>query len=195
MSFGKSHPRLHHPPVRLNLMSCNLTRRSLLRSSVGTASYLVLGGRLVLTPAEAVELEFIPEVLTRGELELIEAVAEQLVPGSVEAGISAYLDAQLQAGNDSLLIGKYLGVDIPAQVEFYQLLARNLQEALKADRSASEVLAAMWSDKVSNWEGPPASYMLFVLRADALDVTYGTPAGFEKLGIPYMAQNMPATPW
>jgi len=162
---------------------------------VGTASYLVLGGRLVLTPAEAVELEFIPEVLTRGELELIEAVAEQLVPGSVEAGISAYLDAQLQAGNDSLLIGKYLGVDIPAQVEFYQLLARNLQEALKADRSASEVLAAMWSDKVSNWEGPPASYMLFVLRADALDVTYGTPAGFEKLGIPYMAQNMPATPW
>lgn len=176
-------------------MSRNLSRRSLLRSSVGTASYLVLGGRLVLTPAEAVELEFTPEVLTRGELDLIEAVAEELVPGSVEAGISAYLDAQLQAGTDSLLIGKYLGVDIPAQIDFYQLLARNLQEALRADRAVTEVLTAMWSDKVPNWEGPPASYMLFVLRADSLDVTYGTPAGFEKLGIPYMAQNMPATPW
>ena len=176
-------------------MSRNLSRRSLLRSSVGTASYLVLGRRLVLTPAEAVELEFTPEVLTRDELDLIEAVAEELVPGSVDAGLSAYLDAQLQAGTDSLLIGKYLGVDIPAQIDFYQLLARNLQEALTADRGATEVLTAMWSDKVPNWEGPPASYMLFILRADALDVTYGTPAGFEKLGIPYMAQIKPVKPW
>ena len=176
-------------------MSYSPSRRGLLRSSVVTASYAVLGGRVLLTPAEAVELEFTPEVLTRDELGLIEAVAEQLVPGSVDAGISAYLDAQLQAGDDSLLIGKYLGVDIPAQIDFYQLLARNLREALSADGATAEILTAMWSDKVSDWEGPPASYMLFVLRADALDVTYGTPAGFEKLGIPYMAQNMPATPW
>ena len=45
---------------------------------------------------------------------------------------------------------------------------------------------------------PPAtcsSYVLFVLRADALDVTYGTPEGFEALGIPYMAHIMPETPW
>jgi hypothetical protein len=37
--------------------------------------------------------------------------------------------------------------------------------------------------------------MLFVLRADALDVTYGTPGGFENLGIPYMAHIMPEQPW
>ena len=40
-----------------------------------------------------------------------------------------------------------------------------------------------------------ASYVLFVLRADALDVTYGTPEGFDALGIPYMAHIMPETPW
>ncbi len=156
---------------------------------------MVLGERLVLTPAEAVELEFSPEVLTRDELDLIEAVAEQLVPGSVEAGISAYLDAQLQAGNDSLLIGKYLGVDITAQIDFYQSLAANLREALRTAGVTPEVLSAMWTDKLSSWQGPPASYTLFILRADALDVTYGTPEGFEALGIPYMAHIMPERPW
>ena len=53
----------------------------------------------------------------------------------------------------------------------------------------------MASDNLTEWMGPPASYVLFVLRADALDVTYGTPEGFESLGIPYMAHIMPETPW
>ena len=53
----------------------------------------------------------------------------------------------------------------------------------------------MAADSLSEWVGPPASYVLFVLRADALDVTYGTPEGFEKLGIPYMAQIKPDKPW
>ena len=176
-------------------MPHNLTRRRLLGSSVFTASFLVLGERLTLSPAEAVELDFTPEVLTRDQLTTIETVAEQLVPGSADAGIAAYLDAQLRAGNDSLLIGKYLGVDIPAQIDFYESLASNLQKALQTEQAISEVLSAMWSDTQANWEGPPASYMLFVLRADALDVTYGTPGGFENLGIPYMAHIMPEQPW
>ena len=76
----------------------------------------------MLSAAEAVELDFTPEVLTRDQLKIIETVAEQLVPGSANAGIAAYLDAQLRAGNDSLLIGKYLGVDVPAQLDFYESL-------------------------------------------------------------------------
>ena len=58
----------------------------------------------MLSAAEAVELDFTPEVLTRDQLKIIETVADQLVPGSANAGIAAYLDAQLRAGNDSLLI-------------------------------------------------------------------------------------------
>ena len=183
------------PSVRGHLMLRDLTRRNLLGASLVTGSSLVLGERLTVTPAAAVEREFTPEVLTRPQLNVIEAVSEHLVPGSVNAGIAAYLDSQLRAGKDSLLIGKYLGVDVLAQVEFYQTLASNLQKALETEQSTTEAVSAMWSDTQTNWEGPPASYMLFVLRADALDVTYGTPEGFEKLGIPYMAQNMPATPW
>ena len=176
-------------------MPHNVTRRNLLGSSVFTASFLVLGDRLTLSPAEAVELDFTPEVLTRDQLNVIETVAEQLVPGSADAGMTAYLDAQLRAGNDSLLIGRYLGVDITAQIDFYESLARNLQKALQTEQATSEVLSAMWTDTQANWEGPPASYMLFVLRADALDVTYGTPEGFEVLGIPYAAHIMPEKPW
>ena len=56
-------------------------------------------------------------------------------------------------------------------------------------------VTSMATDSLSGWAGPPASYVLFVLRADALDVTYGTPEGFEKLGIPYMAQIKPDKPW
>ena len=176
-------------------MPHDLTRRRLLGSSAFTASYLVLGDRLTLSPAQAAELDFTPEVLTRDQLKIIETVAEQLVPGSANEGIAAYLDAQLRAGNDSLLIGKYLGVDIPAQLDFYESLARNLQRTLQTEQATSEILSAMWSDTQANWEGPPASYMLFVLRADALDVTYGTPGGFEALGIPYTAHIMPEKPW
>ena len=176
-------------------MPHDLTRRRLLGSSVFTASFLVLGDRVMLSAAEAVELDFTPEVLTREQLKIIETVADQLVPGSANAGIAAYLDAQLRAGNDSLLIGKYLGVDISAQIDFYESLARNLQKALQTEQAISEVLGAMWSDTQAGWQGPPASYMLFVLRADALDVTYGTPEGFEALDIPYMAHIMPETPW
>ena len=176
-------------------MPHDLTRRRLLGSSVFTASFLVLGDRVMLSAAEAVELDFTPEVLTRDQLKIIETVADQLVPGSANAGIAAYLDAQLRAGNDSLLIGKYLGVDISAQIDFYESLARNLQKALQTEQAISEVLSAMWSDTQAGWQGPPASYMLFVLRADALDVTYGTPEGFEALDIPYMAHIMPETPW
>ena len=176
-------------------MPSDLTRRRLMASTLIASSYLVMGERLTLTPAQAAELKFTPEVLSRAELDALESVAELLVPGSVEAGIAAYLDAQLRAGNDSLLIGKYLGVDIPAQAGFYRSLASNLQNALQTDQPVTAVIGALWSDTQTGWQGPPASYMLFVLRADALDVTYGTPEGFEALDIPYMAHIMPETPW
>ena len=176
-------------------MPHDLTRRGLIASSLITGSYLILGERVTLTPSQAAELNFTPEVLTHAELGAIEAVAEQLVPGAAGAGIAPYLDAQLRAGKHSLLIGKYLGVDVATQVGFYKSLASNLKKALQTDPSTATVVSALWSDTQPGWEGPPASYMLFVLRADALDVTYGTPEGFEALGIPYMAHIMPETPW
>ena len=70
-------------------MPHDVTRRNLLGFSALTASFLVLGDRLSLSPAEAVELDFTPEILTRDQLKILELVAEHLVPGSVDAGIGA----------------------------------------------------------------------------------------------------------
>ena len=125
-----------------------------------------------------------------------EDLADALVPGAAPAGFAAYIDLQLQAGDASLLIGKYLGVDTTAQAGFYQSAADNLI-ALTDERHhvISEARGGDGLGQLSEWMGPPASYVLFVLRADALDVTYGTPEGFEALGIPYMAHIMPETPW
>ncbi len=48
---------------------------------------------------------------------------------------------------------------------------------------------------LTDWMGPPASYAFFVLRADALDVAYGTPEGFATLDIPYAAHIHPEPVW
>jgi len=122
-------------------------------------------------------------------------LGDALVPGAATAGLAAYIDLQLQAGDQSLLIGKYLGVDTSAQSGFYQATADNVIAMTDERTSMQTFIANMAGDKLSDWIGPPASYVLFVLRADALDVTYGTPEGFENLGIPYMAHIMPEQPW
>lgn len=176
-------------------MPDNLTRRGLITSTLITGSFLVLGERMTLTPAKAAEIGFTPDNLNTLQLKAIETVAEHIVPGSSRAGIAPYIDSQLNSGEHSLLICKYLGVDTSGQIAFYQGLADNLIAALKTEQPIEETVGALWRDALETWEGPPSSYMLFVLRADALDVTYGTPEGFETLGIPYMAHIMPETPW
>ena len=45
------------------------------------------------------------------------------------------------------------------------------------------------------WQGPPSPLFYFTLRSDAVDVYYGTEAGFERLDIPYMAHITPTQPW
>ena len=45
------------------------------------------------------------------------------------------------------------------------------------------------------WSGPPSPFFYFVSRGDAVDVTYGTVEGFERLGIPYMPHIVPIKRW
>jgi gluconate 2-dehydrogenase gamma chain len=65
-------------------------------------------------------------------------------------------------------------------------LAGDRQSALVREISAANP---------AGWAGPPAPLFYFVLRNDAADVCYGTPAGFAKLGIPYQAMNPPSNQW
>ena len=176
-------------------MSESLTRRHLLARSSAAGFFMVAGQWVWLTPREAEAREFEPQILSPEQCTALSILGDALVPGAATAGLAAYIDLQLQAGDQSLLIGKYLGVDTSAQAGFYQAAADNVIAMTDERTSTQTFIANMAGDKLSDWIGPPASYVLFVLRADALDVTYGTPEGFENLGIPYMAHIMPEQPW
>lgn len=176
-------------------MPRSLDRRTLLARSSAAGFFMVAGQWLWLTPREAEARAFEPQILSPEQSKALSTLGEALVPGAATAGLSAYIDLQLQAGDQSLLIGKYLGVDIAAQASFYRAAADNVIAMTDENKSMQTLITDMASDSVSDWIGPPASFVLFVLRADALDVTYGTPEGFEQLGIPYMAHIMPERSW
>ena len=176
-------------------MRPSLNRRKLLAHG-GTVGVFVVSGQCQWLTARAAEpRQFEPQILTGEQCEALAIVADQLVPGSRASGIAAYIDLQLQRGDESLLIGKYLGVDTSDQRDFYSAAADNLLAAMAEGAAPKQIVDQMAVDSLSVWSGAPASYVQFVLRADALDVTYGTPEGFEKLGIPYMPQKMPDNPW
>lgn len=176
-------------------MSESLTRRHLLARGTAAGFFMIAGQWVWLTPHEAEAREFEPQILTPEQCKALSTLGDALVPGAATAGLAAYIDLQLQAGEQSLLIGKYLGVDTSAQSGFYQAAADNVITMTDERTSMPTFIADMAGDTLSDWIGPPASYVMFVLRADALDVTYGTPEGFESLGIPYMAHIMPEQPW
>ena len=176
-------------------MPAPLSRRHLLARSRATGFFMIAGQWLWLTPHEAEARAFEPQILSPEQCKALSILGDALVPGAATAGLAAYIDLQLQAGDQSLLIGKYLGVDTSAQASFYRAAADNVIAMTDENTSMQTFIAGMAADTLSEWVGPPASYVLFVLRADGLDVTYGTPEGFENLGIPYMAHIMPEQPW
>ena len=177
-------------------MENTIKRRNLIAGGAATLGFYLIGGRLTqATAAEATAKGFTPRALSQTQVTALEAIADVLVPGAKAQGIAAYIDSQLASGDDSKLIAKYLGVGTPGQKGFYSAA---LDAALKQPqlREAPEAFTrALATDSVNDWQGPPGSYFTFVLRADALDVVYGTPEGFESIGVPYMAHIQPETKW
>lgn len=173
----------------------HLTRRDTLRLGALCASFCIAGQWLNTSPAQAKALGFTPQVLSKGQLTQLSALADALVPGAAAAGVDAYIDAQLAAGDNSLLLAKYVGVTPDDQTGFYGAIADAIANAVATGTALSDLPAAMLADNVAGWQGPPASYALFVLRADAIDVTWGTDTGYAALGIPYQAHIMPPSSW
>ena len=181
------------------------SRRRFIRSSGLVLSCVVGGKTLLLPPAEAFAAQLPLQVLSAAEVDMLHAMAEALVPGATEAGIAHYLDTQLAADADqSLLMLKYLGVPSPHAGFYHSGLANAARlarthydkpwSALRAGQR-DRLLATIAEDKDPAWQGAPASFFFFVLRADACDVVYGTEAGFERIDMPYMSHIRPAANW
>ncbi|MFO1377542.1 MAG: twin-arginine translocation signal domain-containing protein [Steroidobacteraceae bacterium] len=186
-----------------------VSRRGFLRRTAIVGGILLpftIAGRKVLaSPAEARAAAAPLRFLTAGEAAVLEAIGEALVPGSARAGLAHYVDQQCGgAPADCMLMGRYLGLQPPFG-PFYRAALGAVRTALaaaigetasaRASSLATSLQGAFTGKAFAGWDGPPAGFVYFVLRSDAIDVVYGTPEGFERLGVPYMAHIQPPSGW
>ena len=182
-----------------------LSRRNVLIGS-GLVIAVVIGGRKVLmSPHEAHEIGVWTSVLTPREAQILGHLGDALVPGALGAGIVPFVDSQLAADpNDSLLIARYFGVAPPYEA-FYSTSLQALENLAKAVFNVSfvdlssdrvrELALELLNGSSKAWQGPPSPLFYQCVRSDAVDVVFGTPAGFETLGIPYREHIMPLRKW
>jgi hypothetical protein len=179
-------------------------RRQLLVSMGKCMIFLMVNGASgLLSPAEARDQKIPLHHLTAEEGAILEALANTLLPGAAEAGITYYIDDQLRR-EVPLLFLKYTDYSGPYD-QFYKLGLRSLdRESIsrfrKSFRDATPeqqiaLVRSITQTSPAGWTGPPATLFYFVLRNDAVDVFYGTPQGFDKLGIPYLALIRPPADW
>ena len=175
-----------------------------LKGSMLSLAFKVGGVSLLLTPEQA-RAQGIPlQKLTEEQARDLNVLADSIVPGSADLGVVNFIDHQLNADpNEALLIAKYFGVS-PPYVNFY---TKGLEVAAgmaqKASGKSLAALDAAEKEQLSKAMFPPGTvvdgfpiFLFFMcLRSDAVDVVYGTPAGFEKLNIPYMQHILPPEGW
>lgn len=186
------------------------TRRTFIHGTgLGLFSYTVAGGVMLLSPRDARAKGAAFSVLNDDEVELIEAFGEALVPAARENGIAHFVDQQLSVdANDALLMIRAFNVP-PPYASFYRagLAALNDYSIAVHDQPfvalndaetrllIDELVAALGGETPAGWAGPPAVLVYLAVRADAVDVVYGTVDGFERLGVPYMPHILPPQPW
>jgi len=137
------------------------------------------------------------------EIRNLDALGDVLLPGAAKAGISRYVDDQL-ASRQPLLLLKY--VDYPGSlISFYRQGLGSLESMARARSQRSfhrlgmkdqgSLVSQLAQQPMPEWKGPPSPLFYFVVRNDAMDVCYGTEAGFAQLDVPYMAHIAPRKPW
>jgi Gluconate 2-dehydrogenase subunit 3 len=93
----------------------------------------------------------------------------------------------------------------PPYVDFYRAALGGVERASHAlhQRDLADLTATEQHDfvdrlrqgKIESWQGPAQSFVYATLRNDAVDVVYGTVAGFARLGVPYMPHILPERSW
>ena len=174
-------------------------------ATVGVFAFAVSGVEIIMTAQEA-RARGVPFRLLDGHQgEALEALGETLVPSAREAGIAHFIDQQLSVPPGEALLQARIFNFRPPFAEFYRaaivavdagsnkMFARDFAQLPPADQRAFVNL--MRQNKVEGWTGRPGALVYAVLRADAVDVVYGTMEGYEALGIPYMPHIPPEKRW
>jgi hypothetical protein len=181
-----------------------IERRAFMRGA-GALAFMVGGAEVLLTPGEA-RAQGVPlRSLKPDEAETIEALGETLVPDARKAGIANFIDHQISIpAEEALLEARILNVR-PPYANFYRAAIGTIDRTSAArggkrfallDAAAQhEFIDLMRQNKIEGWQGPPGPFVYLVLRSDAVDVVYGTMAGYEALGVPYMPHIAPTKRW
>lgn len=187
-------------------MTSSTRRHFLKQGGVGLLAFHVGGCEMELTPQQAEARGAALRVLTAAEATALGTLGDVLLPGSRAAGMAHYIDHQLAAPAASqLLMIRYLNMP-PPFAPFYRDGLAALDNAAQAAHTAAfaslgpdeqrELVTAMARDNPPGWgDAPPSALFYFVVRSDALDVSYGTVEGFAQLGIPYRAHIQPPSRW
>src|SRR5215468_12243789 len=184
----------------------NIERRLFIKgAAMGALAFTVGGIEVMLTPRSARSQGVPFRTLTTEQVEVLESLGETLVPGARQAGIAHFVDQQLSIpAEEALLEARILNVK-PPFANFYRAAIGAINGASDkraakrfADLDAAaqhEFIDQMRQNKLDGWKGPPGPFAYLILRSDAVDVVYGTMAGYEALNIPYMAHIAPTKKW
>lgn len=172
---------------------------------LGALAFTVGGSAIFMTAREARATNVPFRVLSARQGEMIGALGEALVPKARESGIAHFVDQQLSVpAEECLLSARIFNLRPPFIAVYDGMLAAVEAGSIKAfGRSflqlttgeQYEFIDRMRQNKVDGWQGPPGASVYSVIRADAVDVVYGTMEGYADLGIPYMAHIEPEKRW
>jgi hypothetical protein len=184
----------------------NIGRRGFVKSAtLGALAFSVGGVEVLLTPNQARARNVPFRMLDGHQGETLEALGETLVPKAREAGIAHYIDQQLSVPpHESLLQARIFNFR-PPFAECYRNTIVTIDDSSRKSfgkefaqltaKDQREFVDRMRQNKIEDWKGKPAALAYAVLRADAVDVVYGTMEGYKALGIPYMAHIAPEKRW
>jgi hypothetical protein len=184
----------------------NMGRRGFVKgATLGALAFTIGGVEAIMAPGEARARNVPFRLLDAHQGETLEALGETLVPQAREAGIAHYIDQQLSVPpHEALLQARIFNVR-PPFADFYRTAIVSIDESSRrifgrdfAQLSAAdqrEFVGRMRQNKIEGWTGRPGAAVYAVLRADAVDVVYGTMEGYEALGIPYMPHIPPEKRW
>jgi hypothetical protein len=184
----------------------NIGRRGFVKGATLSALAFTVGGaEIIMTAAEARARGVPFRLLDAHQAETLEALGETLVPQARECGIAHFVDQQISVpANECLLQARIFNVR-PPFADLYRSIVTTVDAGSRkafgrdfAQLPASdqrEFVNLMRQNKVEGWAGRPAAMVYAVLRADAVDVVYGTMEGYEALGIPYMPHIPPEKRW
>jgi hypothetical protein len=171
----------------------NVGRRGFVKgATLGALAFTVGGVEAIMAPGEARARNVPFRLLDAHQGETLE-------------GIAHYIDQQLSVPpHEALLQARIFNVR-PPFADFYRTAIVSIDESSRrifgrdfAQLSAAdqrEFVGRMRQNKIEGWTGRPGAAVYAVLRADAVDVVYGTMEGYEALGIPYMPHIPPEKRW